>query len=141
MVSKEEKILIGGAVAGLAVLVGALALSKKAVAVTPPTTQPTTTQPTTTQQITLSAPSTDTVGNPITVTATYTSNGNPVSGATLYLFSYYSPNPVNASSIPSTSFTLVSSATTDSSGEASWEFTPTEAGYYYLMASNNNPPS
>ena len=136
MVSTEEKILIGGAVAGLAVLVGALALSKKAVAVTPsPTPQPTT------QQITLSAPSTDTVGNPITVTATYTSNGNPVSGATLYLFSYYSPNPVNASSIPSTSFTLVSSATTDSSGQASWEFTPTEAGYYYLMASNNNPPS
>ncbi|PSN82626.1 hypothetical protein B9Q02_11440 [Candidatus Marsarchaeota G1 archaeon BE_D] len=137
MVSKEEKILIGGAVAGLAVLVGALALSKKAVAVTPSPTP----QPTTTQQITLSAPSTDTVGNPITVTATYTSNGNPVSGATLYLFSYYSPNPVNASSIPSTSFTLVSSATTDSSGQASWEFTPTEAGYYYLMASNNNPPS
>ena len=137
MVSKEEKILIGGAVAGLAVLVGALALSKKAVATpTPPTPQPTTTQ-----QITLSAPSTDTVGNPITVTATYTSNGNPVSGATLYLFSYYSPNPVNASSIPSTSFTLVSSATTDSSGQASWEFTPTEAGYYYLMVSNNNPPS
>ncbi len=136
MVSKEEKILIGGAVAGLAVLVGALALSKKAVAVTPPTPQPTTTQ-----QITLSAPSTDIVGNPITVTATYTSNGNPVSGATLYLFSYYSPNPVNASSIPSTSFTLVSSATTDSNGQASWEFTPTEAGYYYLMASNNNPPS
>ena len=137
MVSKEEKILIGGAVAGLAVLVGALALSKKAVAVTPSPTP----QPTTTQQITLSAPSTDTVGNPITVTATYTSNGNPVSGATLYLFSYYSPNPVNASSIPSTSFTLVSSATTDSNGQASWEFTPTEAGYYYLMASNNNPPS
>jgi len=137
MVSTEEKILIGGAVAGLAVLVGALALSKKAVAVTPSPTP----QPTTTQQITLSAPSTDTVGNPITVTATYTSNGNPVSGATLYLFSYYSPNPVNASSIPSTSFTLVSSATTDSSGQASWEFTPTEAGYYYLMASNNNPPS
>ena len=139
MVSTEEKILIGGAVAGLAVLVGALALSKKAVAVTPPT--PPTPQPTTTQQITLSAPSTDTVGNPITVTATYTSNGNPVSGATLYLFSYYSPNPVNASSIPSTSFTLVSSATTDSNGQASWEFTPTEAGYYYLMVSNNNPPS
>ena len=137
MVSTEEKILIGSAVAGLAVLVGALALSKKAVAVTPSPTP----QPTTTQQITLSAPSTDTVGNPITVTATYTSNGNPVSGATLYLFSYYSPNPVNASSIPSTSFTLVSSATTDSSGQASWEFTPTEAGYYYLMASNNNPPS
>ncbi len=137
MVSKEEKILIGGAVAGLAVLVGALALSKKAVAVTPSPTP----QPTTTQQITLTAPSTDTVGNPITVTATYTSNGNPVSGATLYLFSYYSPNPVNASSIPSTSFTLVSSATTDSNGQASWEFTPTEAGYYYLMASNNNPPS
>ena len=137
MVSTEEKILIGGAVAGLAVLVGALALSKKAVAVTPSPTP----QPTTTQQITLSAPSTDTVGNPITVTATYTSNGNPVSGATLYLFSYYSPNPVNASSIPSTSFTLVSSATTDSNGQASWEFTPIEAGYYYLMVSNNNPPS
>jgi len=81
------------------------------------------------------------VGTPITVTATYTLNGKPMSGVTLYLFYYYSASPVNASSIPSTSFTMVSSTATDSNGEASWEFTPTEAGYYYLVASDNNPPS
>ena len=112
---------------GLAALVGVVALTQKAAAGT--------------GQMTLSAPASDTVGTPITVTATYTVSGKPVSGATLYLFYYYSASPVTASSIPSTSFTLVSSATTNSNGQASWEFTPTEAGYYYLVASNTNPPS
>jgi len=138
MVSTEEKILIGGGVAGVATLVALVALTQQKKATTT-TTPPTTT--TTGAQITLTAPTSDTVGTPITVTATYTLNGEPMSGATLYLFYYYSASPVTASSIPSTSFTLVSSATTDSNGEASWEFTPTEAGYYYLVASNNNPPS
>jgi len=138
MVSTEEKILIGGGVAGVATLVALIALTQQK-ATTTTTTPPTTT--TTGAQITLTAPTSDTVGSPITVTATYTLNGNPMSGVTLYLFYYYSASPVTASSIPSTSFTLVSSATTDSNGEASWEFTPTEAGYYYLVASNNNPPS
>jgi len=127
MVSTEEKLLIGGAAVGLAALVGVVALTQKAAAGT--------------GQMTLSAPTSDTVGTPITVTATYTVSGKPVSGATLYLFYYYSASPVTASSIPSTSFTLVSSATTNSNGQASWEFTPTEAGYYYLVASNTNPPS
>jgi hypothetical protein len=136
MVSTEEKILIGGGVAGVAALVALIALTQqKATTTTPPTTT------TTGAQITLTAPTSDTVGSPITVTATYTLNGKPMSGVTLYLFYYYSASPVTASSIPSTSFTLVSSATTDSNGQASWEFTPTEAGYYYLVASNTNPPS
>jgi len=137
MVSTEEKILIGGGVAGVAALVALVALTQQKATTT--TTPPTTT--TTGAQITLTAPTSDTVGTPITVTATYTLNGKPMSGVTLYLFYYYSASPVTASSIPSTSFTLVSSATTDSNGEASWEFTPMEAGYYYLVASNNNPPS
>jgi len=129
MVSTEEKVLIGGGVAGVAALVALVALTRKAAATV------------TGAQITLSAPSSDTVGTPITVTATYTQNGKPMSGATLYLFYYYSASPVTASSIASTSFTLVSSATTSSSGQATWQFTPTEVGYYYLVASNNNPPS
>jgi hypothetical protein len=135
MVSTEEKILIGGGVAGAAALVALVALTQQKVTTTPPTTT------TTGAQITLTAPTSDTVGSPITVTATYTLNGKPMSGVTLYLFYYYSASPVTTSSIPSTSFTLVSSATTDSNGQASWEFTPTEAGYYYLVASNTNPPS
>ena len=135
MVSTEEKILIGGGVAGVATLVALIALTQQKTTTTPPTTT------TTGAQITLTAPTSDTVGTPITVTATYTLNGEPMSGVTLYLFYYYSASPVTASSIPSTSFTLVSSTITDSNGEASWEFTPTEAGYYYLVASNNNPPS
>jgi len=135
MVSTEEKILIGGGVAGIVALVALVALTQQKATTTPP---PTTT---TGAQITLTAPTSDTVGTPITVTATYTLNGKPMSGVTLYLFYYYSANPVTASSIPSTSFTMVSSTATDSNGEASWEFTPTEAGYYYLVASNNNPPS
>ena len=110
MVSTEEKILIGGGVAGAVALVALIALTQqKVTTTTPPTT-------TTGAQITLSAPTSDTVGSPITVTATYTLNGKPMSGVTLYLFYYYSASPVTASSIPSTSFTLVSSATTDSNG-------------------------
>ena len=101
---------------------------------------PTTAQqpPTTGAQITISAPTTDTVGNPITVTATYTVNGTPQANVPLYLFYYYSQSSVsNPQSIPSSSFTLASTETTNSSGQASWSFTPTEAGYYYLDVSDN----
>jgi uncharacterized protein (DUF58 family) len=91
-----------------------------------------------TAQITISAPSTDTVGQAVTVTATYTVNNVPQANVPLYLFYYYSQTAVsNPQSIPSSSFTLASTETTNSSGQASWSFTPTEAGYYYLDVSNN----
>jgi hypothetical protein len=125
----------------VAVVVGGLAavgVAAYALTRVMPTTaqQPTTT--TTGGQITISAPTTDTVGNPITVTATYTVNGVPQANVPLYLFYYYSQTAIsNPQSIPSSSFTLASTETTNSSGQASWSFTPTEAGYYYLDVSNN----
>ena len=129
----DKKTKIAVVVGGLAAVgVAAYALTRvmPTTAQQPPTT--------TTAQITISAPTTDTVGNPITVTATYTVNGVPQANVPLYLFYYYSQSAIsNPQSIPSSSFTLASTETTNSSGQASWSFTPTEAGYYYLDVSNN----
>jgi len=129
----DKKTKIAVVVGGLAAVgVAAYALTRvmPTTAQQPPTT--------TTGQITISAPTTDTVGNPITVTATYTVNGVPQANVPLYLFYYYSQSAIsNPQSIPSSSFTLASTETTNSSGQASWSFTPTEAGYYYLDVSNN----
>ena len=128
----DKKTKIAVVVGGLAAVgVAAYALTR---------VKPTTAQqpPTTTAQITISAPTTDTVGNPITVTATYTVNGVPQANVPLYLFYYYSQSAVsNPQSIPSSSFTLASTETTNSSGQVSWSIIPTEAGYYYLDVSNN----
>jgi len=128
---KKTKIaVVVGGLAAVGVAAYALTRVKPTTAQQPPTT--------TTAQITISAPSTDTVGNPITVTATYTVNGVPQANVPLYLFYYYSQSAIsNPQSIPSSSFTLASTETTNSSGQASWSFTPTEAGYYYLDVSNN----
>ena len=119
---KTKAAVVVGGLAAVGVVVYALTRVKPVTAQQPPTTTP----PTTTgAQITISAPSTDTVGNPITVTATYTVNGVPQANVPLYLFYYYSQTPVsNSQSIPSSSFTLVASETTDSNGTASWSFTP-----------------
>jgi len=128
---KKTKIaVVVGGLAAVGVAAYALTRVKPTTAQQPPTT--------TTAQITISAPTTDTVGNPITVTATYTVNGVPQANVPLYLFYYYSQSAIsNPQSIPSSSFTLASTETTNSSGQASWSFTPTEAGYYYLDVSNN----
>ena len=128
---KKTKIaVVVGGLAAVGVAAYALTRVRPTTAQQPPTT--------TTAQITISAPSTDTVGNPITVTATYTVNGVPQANVPLYLFYYYSQSAIsNPQSIPSSSFTLASTETTNSSGQASWSFTPTEAGYYYLDVSNN----
>ena len=133
---KTKAAVVVGGLAAVGVVVYALTRVKPVTAQQPPTT---TTPPTTTgAQITISAPSTDTVGNPITVTATYTVNGVSQANVPLYLFYYYSQTPVsNPQSIPSSSFTLVASETTDSNGTASWSFTPNEVGYYYLDVSND----
>jgi len=128
---KKTKIaVVVGGLAAVGVAAYALTRVRPTTAQQPPTT--------TTAQITISAPTTDTVGNPITVTATYTVNGVPQANVPLYLFYYYSQSAIsNPQSIPSSSFTLASTETTNSSGQASWSFTPTEAGYYYLDVSNN----
>ena len=127
---KTKIAVVVGGLAAVGVAAYALTRVKPTTAQQPPTT--------TTAQITISAPSTDTVGNPITVTATYTVNGVPQANVPLYLFYYYSQSAIsNPQSIPSSSFTLASTETTNSSGQASWSFTPTEAGYYYLDVSNN----
>ena len=128
---KKTKIaVVVGGLAAVGVAAYALTRVRPTTAQQPPTT--------TTAQITISAPTTDTVGNPITVTATYTVNGVPQANVPLYLFYYYSQSAISdPQSIPSSSFTLASTETTNSSGQASWSFTPTEAGYYYLDVSNN----
>ena len=133
MDSKTKAAVVVGGLAATGVIV--YALTRVVSAQQPPTTTP----PTTTgAQITISAPSTDTVGQAITVTATYTVNGVPQANVPLYLFYYYSQTAVsNPQSIPSSSFTLASIETTNSSGQASWSFTPTEAGYYYLDVSSS----
>jgi len=126
---KTKAAAVVGGLAATGVIV--YALTRVVSAQQPPTT-------TTGAQITISAPSTDTVGQAITVTATYTVNGVPQANVPLYLFYYYSQTAVsNPQSIPSSSFTLASIETTNSSGQASWSFTPTEAGYYYLDVSSS----
>jgi len=127
---KTKVAVVVGGLAAVGVAAYALTRVMPTTAQQPPTT--------TTGRITISAPSTDTVGNPITVTATYTVNGVPQANVPLYLFYYYSQSAISdPQSIPSSSFTLASTETTNSSGQASWSFTPTEAGYYYLDVSNN----
>ena len=128
MDTKTKAAVVVGGLAATGVIV--YALTRVVSAQIPPTT--------TGAQITISAPSTDTVGQAITVTATYTINGVPQDNVPLYLFYYYSQTAVsNPQSIPSSSFTLASIETTNSSGQASWSFTPTEAGYYYLDVSSS----
>ena len=125
---KTKAAVVAGGLAATGVIV--YALTRVVSVQQPPAT--------TGAQITISAPSTDTVGQAITVTATYTVNGVPQANVPLYLFYYYSQTAVSSpQSIPSSSFTLASTETTNSSGQASWSFTPTEAGYYYLDVSNN----
>jgi len=127
---KTKVAVVVGGLAAVGVAAYALTRVMPTTAQQPPTT--------TTGQITISAPTTDTVGNPITVTATYTVNSMPQANVPLYLFYYYSQTAIsNPQSIPSSSFTLASTETTNSSGQASWSFTPTEAGYYYLDVSDN----
>lgn len=119
----DEKTLLGIGAAGLvaAVAVG-LAVTRKP-------------QPQLQNQISLSVPSTDDVGTPVNITAKYTDPaGNGISGATLYLFGAYSTKSITPTY---SDLSFVDSTTTDSSGTATWAFTPSVAGYYYFDASDN----
>lgn len=123
--TRDQKIAVGVGL-GLATAT-ALTLAALRTHATTPTPQAT---------INISAPTTDTVGTPVTITATYLVNGTPMQGVTLYLFAAYEPPNSTATPNPST-FSLVSKATTNSSGQATWSFTPEQAGEYYLDVSDN----
>lgn len=122
MPTGTEKLILAIGGAGL---IGALVLGS----VAPPRPAPSK------NNISLSVPSRDTTGDPVTITARYTSPlGQAIPNATLYLFGGYSTSQASPSY---SSLTLVKTATTDSQGTATWPFTPSVAGYYYFDVSDD----